>query len=67
MFYVYFLRSQSHREQINVCLTANLRARLSQHNSGAAPIHTPKVFALVLLAYFAFANEKTAVAFERHL
>ena len=65
MFYVYFLRSQSY-QQIYVGLTTNLRARLSQHNSGRS-VHTRKFAPWVLLAYFAFAKEKTGVAFERYL
>ncbi|PYK80727.1 MAG: excinuclease ABC subunit C, partial [Verrucomicrobia bacterium] len=54
-------RSQSRQEQVYVGLTTNLGARLSQQNSGRS-VHTRKFSPWVLLAYFAFANEKTAVA-----
>jgi len=66
MFYVYFLRSQSRQEQIYVGLMTNLRTCLSQHNSGRS-VHTRKFSPWVLLAYFAFANGKTVVAFEKYL
>jgi putative endonuclease len=66
MHYVYLLRSQSHKEQIYVGLTTNLRARFSQHNSGHSP-HTRKVAPWHLVVYVAFVNEKAAVEFERYL
>jgi len=39
-----------------------LKQRLKEHNEGRSP-HTAKFRPWVLVAYFAFANEKTAISF----
>ena len=47
-------------------MTRDLRKRLKAHNESRSP-HTAKFRPWLLIAYFAFANEKTVVAFERYL
>jgi len=66
MYYVYLLQSESNPKQVYVASTRDLRQRLRQHNEGRSP-HTAKFPPWTLLAYFAFAQEKTAVAFENYL
>ena len=52
-------------EQPYIGSTCDLRQRLKQHNEARSP-HTAK-FRPSLLAYVAFAEEKTAIAFEKYL
>jgi predicted GIY-YIG superfamily endonuclease len=66
MHYVYLLRSASHPDQQYVGYTADLKRRLSEHNDGRSP-HTRKFAPWDLTAYFAFADENTALAFEKYL
>ena len=66
MFYVYVVKSESHPRQPYVGSTCDLRQRLKQPNEGRSP-HTAKFRPWTLLAYVAFADEETAVAFERCL
>ncbi|HEX9281323.1 MAG TPA: GIY-YIG nuclease family protein [Candidatus Udaeobacter sp.] len=66
MYYVYLLKSRSRPTQPYIGSTCDLRQRLKQHNEGRSP-HTAKFRPWTLLAYVAFADEKTAVVFERYL
>jgi putative endonuclease len=66
MHYVYLLRSESNPRQQYIGLTRDLRHRFRQHNEGMSP-HTKKFRPWILVAYFAFAQEKMAVAFEKYL
>jgi len=53
-------------KQQYVGLTRDLRKRLIDHNSGRSP-HTSKFCPWLLVAYFAFSTERTAIAFEKYL
>ena len=66
MYYVYLLKSQSQPKQPYVGSTRDLRQRLKDHNEERSP-HTAKFRPWILIAYFAFAQERTAIAFERYL
>jgi len=66
MYYVYLLRSESHPKQLYVGSTRDLRQRLKDHNEGRCP-YTAKFRHWILVAYFAFAQEKGAIAFEKYL
>jgi predicted GIY-YIG superfamily endonuclease len=66
MYYVYLLQSEQHPKQQYVGQTRDLRQRLKEHNEGRSP-HTAKFYPWILVAYFAFAREKTAIAFEKYL
>jgi len=66
MHYVYLLQSQSNPRQQYIGLTRDLRQRLKGHNEGRSP-HTAKFYPWILVAYFAFVREKTAIAFEKYL
>ena len=66
MHYVYLLKSKSSPRKQYVGSTRDLRQRLKAHNESRSP-HTPKFRPWFLIAYFTFAEEKTAIAFERYL
>jgi putative endonuclease len=66
MYCVYLFKSRSRPTQPYIGSTCDLRQRVKQHNEGRSP-HTAKFRPWTLLAYFAFADKKTAVAFERYL
>jgi predicted GIY-YIG superfamily endonuclease len=66
MRYVYLLISVKHPDQHYIGLASDLRKRLKDHNEGRSK-HTAKFLPWTLAAYFAFADENTAVAFERYL
>jgi putative endonuclease len=66
MYYVYLLRSESHPKQPYVGLTRDLIQRMKDHSEGRSP-HTKKFRPWILVAYFAFAQEKMAIAFEKYL
>ena len=66
MYYVYLLQSRSRPTQRYIGSTCDLRQRLKQHNEGRSP-HAAKFRPWTLRAYVAFADEKTAVTFERYL
>ena len=66
MYYVYLLKSHSQPKQPYVGSTGDLRQRLKDHNEGRSP-QTAKFRPWILIAYFAFAQERTAIAFERYL
>ena len=65
MHYVYLLQSKSQQQQY-IGLTRDLRERLRQHNDASSP-HTKKFCPWTLVAYFAFKDEATAIAFEKYL
>jgi predicted GIY-YIG superfamily endonuclease len=64
--YVYILRSLEHPDRHYVGVTADLRARLKNHNAGEVP-HTSKFAPWAIKTYLAFSDEKQAFAFERYL
>ena len=66
MHYVYLLISESHPSQYYIGLTCDLKKRVADHNHGHSK-HTSKFCPWFLVAYFAFAQEKTAIAFEKYL
>jgi putative endonuclease len=66
MYYVYLLKSQAHPTQPYIGSTRDLRQRLTEHNEGHSP-HTAKFRRWILVAYFAFAHEEMAIAFEKYL
>ena len=66
MYYVYIIKSIQFSEINYVGFTKNLKKRLSCHDSGGS-IHTAKYKPWKLIAYFAFADERKAIAFEKYL
>lgn len=66
MTYVYLIESVREPLHHYIGITSDLKIRLRDHNSGRSP-HTAKRRPSNLVAYFAFADEKTAFAFERCL
>ncbi|MFI5358273.1 MAG: GIY-YIG nuclease family protein, partial [Opitutales bacterium] len=66
MTYVYLLESARFTQQHYVGCTTDLKRRFREHNEGKSA-HTRKFYPWNLVAYFAFADEKTASAFERYL
>jgi putative endonuclease len=66
LFYVYLIESISTQGQRYVGVTADLKQRLQDHNSGKS-IHTSKFKPWRLTTYIAFSNRANAEAFERYL
>jgi putative endonuclease len=66
MTYVYLLESVYYRGHLYIGITVDLRQRLNYHNQGKSP-HTRKFKPWNLISYTAFADEKTAYAFEKYL
>jgi len=66
MHYVYVIESIKFPSEIYIGLTDDLRKRFAAHNSGQSN-HTRKFKPWRLVAYCAFVNSTTAVAFERYL
>ena len=66
VYYVYILQSKSVPNQRYISLTRNLKKRLLDHQGGRSP-HTAKFAPWLMVAYFTFVAEDTAVAFERLL
>jgi predicted GIY-YIG superfamily endonuclease len=66
MYCVYLLKSKSSPRKQYVGSMRDLRQRLKAHSETRSP-HTAKFRPWLLIAYFAFAEEKTAVAFEKYL
>ena len=66
MYYVYLLESLSEQNQRYVGVTADLKQRLHEHNSGRS-IHTSKFKPWRLATYIAFTDRTKAEAFERYL
>jgi hypothetical protein len=60
------VRSESNPKQPYVGLTRDLRQRTQDHNERRSP-RTKKFRTWILVACFAFAQEKMAVAFEKYL
>ncbi|HKT15070.1 MAG TPA: GIY-YIG nuclease family protein [Allosphingosinicella sp.] len=66
MIYVYLIESLSTPGQRYVGLTANLKQRLQEHNSGKSS-HTAKYLPWCLVTYVAFSSRAKAESFERYL
>jgi putative endonuclease len=66
MFYVYLIESLARPDQRYVGVTADLKARLSEHNAGKSP-HTSKFMPWRITSYIAFSEQAKATAFEQYL
>ena len=66
MTYVSLIESVYHQGHTYVGLTDDLKQRFAHHNNGRSP-HTRKFKPWNLVAYTAFADQPTAVAFEQYL
>lgn len=66
MFYVYLIESLSARGQRYVGMSADLKQRLQEHNSGKSS-HTSKFKPWRLTTYVAFSDRAKAESFERYL
>jgi predicted GIY-YIG superfamily endonuclease len=66
MHYVYLLRSERVPDQRYVGVTADLKARLTDHNAGRSS-HTSKFMPWRLATYVAFSSRPQAEAFEAYL
>jgi predicted GIY-YIG superfamily endonuclease len=66
MWYVYILRSDVAPGQEYVGATADLKARLADHNAGKSS-HTSKFRPWSLLWYSAFPDKQKALQFEKYL
>ena len=66
MYYVYLLESERDPTRRYVGLTANLRRRLTEHNSGKSA-HTAKYLPWLISSYIAFSDQEKAEQFERYL
>ena len=66
MYFVYIIRSISHPDEIYVGHTADIKKRLSNHNSGTTP-HTAKYKPWEMVTYIAFNSEASAIEFEKYL
>jgi putative endonuclease len=66
MFYVYLIESIAFPSERYVGLSADLRARISDHNAGKSS-HTSKFKPWRLVTYLAFSDRSKARAFERYI
>lgn len=66
MKYVYLLNSLKDPVERYVGLATDLKRRLAAHKAGQS-VHTAKYRLWKVVAYFAFDDEKRAIAFERYL
>lgn len=66
MFYVYLIESLSTYGQRYVGLTADLKRRMQEHNSGKSA-HTSKYRPWRLVTYLAFSDRAKAESFETYL
>ena len=66
MKYVYLFKSLSHPDQRYIGCTADLAARLKQHNQGRSP-HTAKFRPWQVHVAIRFQEDKRAEEFERYL
>ena len=66
LHYVDIIQSESYPSHRYVGYSADLKTRLTCHNSGKSP-HTAKHTPWKLLFYSAFLNKKTALDFEAYL
>ena len=64
--FVYVLRSEQDSERHYVGLTANVAKRLKWHNAGQN-IHTARCRPWTLIVALEFANQDSAISFERYL
>ncbi len=65
MHYVYVLRSKNF-DEIYIGQTADLKKRLTDHNSGKSK-HTSKYKPWNIAGYYAFSIKEKAVLFEKYL
>ncbi len=65
MYFVYLLKSIN-TSQTYTGFTLDVVGRLKVHNNGGCP-HTAKYKPWELVAYFAFPDKRTALAFEKYL
>jgi len=66
MHYVYLIESVYDRSQHYVGQTADLKARIFEHNAGKST-HTARYRPWHLVCYLGFAEERKAIGFERYL
>lgn len=66
MYFVYYLHSINHPDQIYIGFTENIDERLKAHNEGGST-HTNKFKPWELVAYLAFPSKAIALAFEKYL
>jgi putative endonuclease len=66
MWYVYIIRSVAFPEQEYVGASADIKQRLTDHNSGRSA-HTSKFMPWTLVWYCAFPDKDRALAFEAYL
>jgi len=66
MHYVYLVERVHSRGRHYVGQTADLRARISEHNAGKST-HTAGFRPWHLVCYLGFAEVRTAIAFEHYL
>jgi putative endonuclease len=66
VYYVYLLKSEPDPKQRYIGLTSDLKKRVAGHNRGDS-LHTAKFRPWRLHLYFAFAEKKQAISFERYL
>lgn len=66
MFYVYYLKSQSHSDRTYIGFTRNLKQRFSEHNAGKS-VYTKDFKPWTIVGCFAFDQEIKALRFERYL
>jgi predicted GIY-YIG superfamily endonuclease len=66
VFYVYLIESLSTQGKRYVGVTADLKQRLNEHNTGKSS-HTSKFKPWRLITYVAFTDRAKAEAFERYL
>jgi predicted GIY-YIG superfamily endonuclease len=64
--YVYLLKSDCTAGQRYIGVTADLKRRIAEHNSGKSP-HTAKHVPWMLVTYVAFSERQKADKFERYL
>ena len=64
--YVYLLKSISNPGERYIGKTADLKRRITDHNSGKSP-HTAKHAPWALITYVAYSNKQQADKFERYL
>jgi predicted GIY-YIG superfamily endonuclease len=66
MHYVYIIESVHDRQRHYVGHTCDLKARLTDHNTGKS-VHTQRFRPWNLVCYLGFAEESKAAIFERYL
>jgi predicted GIY-YIG superfamily endonuclease len=63
---VYIIRSLSRPHQKYIGITADIDARMQEHNAGNVP-HTSKFMPWELVMYVTFFNDQKAFDFEKYL